>query len=70
MTIHEASHLLENIEATQSQYLECLENLCKEYGYIQGTINAKLRDLTSGCKVLSEIQVLINQLKQKIKCTD
>jgi hypothetical protein len=69
MTIHESNHLLRNIKTTQSQLLDCLENLCKEYGYIQGMISANFRDLDSGHQALSEIQLLIKQLKCKIKCS-
>ena len=69
MTIQEANNLLQK-EATQTQLLDCLESLCKEYGYIEGMINAEIWDLASGGKVLSEIQILIEQLEQKIKCTD
>ena len=69
MTIQEANNLLQK-EATQTQLLDCLKSLCKEYGYIEGMINAELWDLASGGKVLSEIQILIEQLEQKIKCTD
>jgi len=69
MTIQEANNLLQK-EATQTQLLDCLKSLCKEYGYIEAMINAELWDLASGGKVLSEIQILIEQLEQKIKCTD
>ncbi|MEG4497586.1 hypothetical protein QUB05_05555 [Microcoleus sp. F10-C6] len=67
MTIREASLLL-NEEATQFQLLNCLENLCKEYGYIEGMMLAQFRDFASGQKSLSEIQSLIEQIKQKIEC--
>ncbi|MEG4108995.1 hypothetical protein [Microcoleus sp. S13_C5] len=70
MTIREASQLLEDTEASKAQLLDALEQLCKEYGYIQAMTIANLRDLTSGRKTLAEIQQLIEQLKQKIKCTN
>ncbi|MEG4458260.1 hypothetical protein [Microcoleus sp. N9_A1] len=70
MTIREANRLLENAGASQSQLLDCLESLSKEYGYIQGMTIANLRDLVSGQKALAEIQALIEQLKQKLKCTN
>lgn len=67
MTIHEANNLLQNGEATQAHLLDCLEKLCKEYGYIQGMTIANFRDLVAGEKTLAEIQDLIEQLKQKLK---
>ncbi|MEG4121753.1 hypothetical protein QUA43_30315 [Microcoleus sp. N9_B4] len=69
MTIDKARKLLETINPSKSQLLDCLEDLCKEYGYIQGMTIASLRDLISGRKTLAEIQLLIEQIKQKIKCT-
>lgn len=69
VTIQEANNLLQGT-ATQAQLLDCLESLCKEYGYIQGMISAKFRDLTSCHKVLAELETLIKQLKQQIKCTN
>ena len=69
MTIQEANNLLQK-EATQTQLLDCVESLCKEYGYVEGMISGELWDLASGGEVLSEIQILIEQLKQKIKCTN
>jgi hypothetical protein len=70
MTIHEANSLLESKEASLAQLVDCLEDLSKEYGYIQGMIIANLRDLISGRKTLAEIQSLIELIKEKIKCTN
>ncbi|MEG5048667.1 hypothetical protein [Microcoleus sp. B4-C1] len=70
MTIDKAKQLLESINASKSQLLDCLEDLCKEYGYIQGMTIGNLRDLVSGKKTLAEIQNLIEQIKEKIKCTN
>ncbi len=70
MTIHEAKQLLNDAKVSRCQLLDCLETLSKEYGYIQGMIIANLRDLVTGRKALAEIQNLIEQIKEKIKCTD
>ncbi len=67
MTIHETERLLREIKATQHQLLNCLENLCKEYGYIQGMTVANFRDANCEKETFAEIQNLIEQLKQKIK---
>ncbi|MEG4944643.1 hypothetical protein [Microcoleus sp. F4-D5] len=67
MTVREANQLLADSKATQDKLLECLEDLSKEYGYIQGMTIANLRDLVAGKKTLAEIQELIDQLKQKLK---
>ncbi|MEG4047824.1 hypothetical protein [Microcoleus sp. Pol17_C1] len=70
MTIDKAKKLLEAVNPSKSQLVDCLEDLCKEYGYIQGMTIATLRDLLSGRKTLAEIQNLIDQIKHKIKCTN
>lgn len=70
MTIDKAKYLLEAINPSKSQLVDCLEDLSKEYGYIQGMTIGNLRDLVSGRKTLAEIQSLIEQLKQKIECTN
>lgn len=70
MTIDKARKLLENTNSSKCQLLDCLEDLAKEYGYIQGMTISNLRDLVSGRKTLAEIQNLIEQIKQKIKCTN
>ncbi|MEG4458916.1 hypothetical protein [Microcoleus sp. N9_A1] len=70
MTIDKAKQLLESINPSKPQLLDCLEDLCKEYGYIQGMTIGNLRDLVSGRKTLAEIQNLIEQIKEKIKCTN
>jgi len=70
MTIDQAKHLLEATNSSKSQLVDCLEDLCKEYGYIQGMTISNLRDLVSGRKTLAEIQNLIEQIKHKIKCTN
>ena len=70
MTIDKAKQLLEVTNPSQSQLVDCLEDLGKEYGYIQGMTIAGRRDLVSGRKTLAEIQSLIDQIKQKIKCTN
>ena len=67
MTINEANELLRNIDSTHAELLNCLELLCKEYGYIQGMIIANFRDLESGTKSLVEIQSVIEQIKQELK---
>ena len=67
MTVHETNQLLASNNATRSQLLQCLENLCKEYGYIQGMTIANLRDLVLSKKTLAEMQLLINQLKERLK---
>ncbi len=66
MTIYEANKLLNNSEVKRIQLLKCLEDLCKEYGYIQGMIIANFRDLTSNKKTLNEMQLLIEQLKERL----
>ncbi|MEP6517456.1 hypothetical protein [Microcoleus vaginatus] len=70
MTIDKAKQLLEAPNSSQAQLIDCLEDLAKEYGYIQGMTIGNLRDLVSGRKTLAEIQNLIEQIKQKIKCTN
>ncbi|MEG4326780.1 hypothetical protein [Microcoleus sp. herbarium5] len=70
MTINKARKLLEATNSSKCQLLDCLEDLAKEYGYIQGMTIGNLRDLVSGKKTLAEIQDLIEQIKQKIKCTN
>ncbi|MEG4335411.1 hypothetical protein QUB40_26260 [Microcoleus sp. AT9_A2] len=70
MTIDKAKQLLEAVNPSKCQLLDCLEDLAKEYGYIQGMTISNLRDLVSGRKTLAEIQNLIEQIKQKIKCTN
>ncbi|MEG4147883.1 hypothetical protein [Microcoleus sp. Pol12B5] len=67
MTIHEASQLLSDDKVSRLQLLQCYESLCKEYGYIQGMTIANLRDLISGRKTLAEMQLLIDQLKERLK---
>ncbi|MEG3907312.1 hypothetical protein QT979_08615 [Microcoleus sp. w2-18bC1] len=70
MTIDKARKLLEVANPSISQLLDSLEDLGKEYGYIQGMTIGNLRELVSGRKTLAEIQDLIEQIKQKIKCTN
>ncbi|MEG4842621.1 hypothetical protein [Microcoleus sp. B9-D4] len=70
MTIDKAKQLLEAANPSKSQLLDCLEDLAKEYGYIQGMTIANLQNLVFGKKTLAEIQNLIEQIKQKIKCTN
>ncbi|MEG4081976.1 hypothetical protein [Microcoleus sp. Pol8_D1] len=70
MTIDKARKLLEIANPSKSQLVDCLEDLCKEYGYIQGMTIGNLRDLVSGRKTLAEIQDLIEQIKHRIKCTN
>ncbi|MEG4842462.1 hypothetical protein QUB24_30760 [Microcoleus sp. B9-D4] len=70
MTIDRAKQLLGIANPSICQLLDCLEDLAKEYGYIQGMTIGNLRDLVSGKKTLAEIQNLIEQIKQKIKCTN
>lgn len=67
MTIHEANRLISSSETNRGELLQCLEDLCKEYGYIQGMSIANLRELVSGKKTLAEMQLLIEQLKDKLK---
>ena len=67
MTINQANELLKNVNCSQAELLDCLELLCKEYGYVKGVIKAGFRNSESGKKTLAEIQDLINQLKQKLK---
>ena len=59
MTIDKAKQLLSVDNPSKSQLVDCLEDLCKEYGYIQGMTIGNLRDLISGRKTLAEIQNLI-----------
>ncbi len=66
MTINEANKLLKNINFTHAELLDCLESLCKEYGYIQGMTIAKFQQVFL-CQTLVEIQNLIDQLKEKLK---
>jgi hypothetical protein len=70
MTIDKAKQLLSVDNPSKSQLVDCLEDLSKEYGYIQGMTIGNLRDLLSGRKTLAEIQNLIEQIKHKIKCTN
>ena len=67
MTTQEANFLLANNKASRLQLLQCYENLCKEYGYVQGMLIANLRDLVSGKETLAEMQLLIDQLRDKLK---
>lgn len=67
MTIHEASQLLSNKTVSRRQLLICYQDLCKEYGYIQGMSVANLRDLVSGRKTLAEMQLLIDQLTERLE---
>ncbi|MEG5018257.1 MULTISPECIES: hypothetical protein [unclassified Microcoleus] len=67
MTIHEANELLANDKAERLQLLHCYANLCKEYGYIQGMIIANQRDVMSSGETLAEMQLLINQLTERLK---
>lgn len=66
MTVYRANQLL-NDGANKGELLECVESLCKEYGYVQCMMNAKFRDLESGKLALAELQDLIDQLNQKLK---
>ncbi|MEG4066259.1 hypothetical protein QUA42_02705 [Microcoleus sp. Pol11C2] len=70
MTIDKAKQLLAVDNPNKSHLVDCLEDLSKEYGYIQGMTIGNLRDLVSGRKSLAEIQNLIEQIKHKIKCTN
>ncbi|MEG4027571.1 MULTISPECIES: hypothetical protein [unclassified Microcoleus] len=70
MTIDKARQLLSADNPSKHQLVDCLEDLSKEYGYIQGMTIGNLRDLVSGRKTLAEIQNLIEQIKHKIKCTN
>jgi len=71
MTIHEANKLVADTKASKTQLLKCLEDLSKEYGYIQGMTIASLRDATSSRNTLVEMQNLIEQIQNKLlKCTD
>ena len=67
MTIHEANQLLNSSVVSRRQLLKCYQDLCKEYGYIQGMSVANLRDLVSGRKTLTEIQLLIDQLSERLE---
>lgn len=71
MTIQEANRLIEDAKASKLQLLKCYEDLCKEYGYIQGMTLASLRDAAASRKTLVEMQSLIEQIQNKLlKCTD
>lgn len=67
MTIHEAKRLLDSSQTNRGELLQCLEDLCKEYGYIQGMTIANLREIVTGRRTLGEMQGLIEQLKDKLK---
>ncbi|MEG4964780.1 MULTISPECIES: hypothetical protein [unclassified Microcoleus] len=65
--------MLNSDKVSLGELLECLESLCKEYGYVQGMTITNFRDLVSGKKALAEIQDLIEKVKQKLKslkCTN
>lgn len=51
----------------RAELLRCYEDLCKEYGYVQGMSAANLREIAAGRKTLDEMQSLIEQLKEKLK---
>jgi hypothetical protein len=71
MTIQEANRLLQTLGASKAQLLKCYEDLCKEYGYIQGMTFASFRDAVSSRKTLVEMQGLIEQIHNRLlKCTD
>lgn len=67
MTIHEANKILNDNTAHRIQLLKCLEDLSKEYGYIQRTTFDRFSDSTSSRQTLVEMQTLIDQLKERLR---